>query len=286
MSQRRTLSTEDIAKVEKYHKNWRRRNLPSAQLRLAIFRLSCCCGLRCKEIAGLDLGDFFFKSSTPFIRIRKDITKGHKSRRTGETVRRPRMVSLGICQKTYDDLKAWYDFRMQQSGGDIKAPFICGQNEKPQGARPANLGKRLDRPCIAALWKTALKCLGYERSDTPPIHSGRHTCLTLLCKGYSLPYVRDFAGHANVTMTSRYLHADKEEKGKESPFHGTPQGSDEREQKIQDLLTLLCLESGELSEGQAAKVTGLDRFSLRKYQKDLIVEYMSTLPTSVQASAG
>lgn len=212
-TQNRVLSKDEIAKVVKYHHFWRRRKSPGIQLRFAIFRLSCCCGLRCKEIAGLNLGDFFFDSAAPFIRIRKDITKGHRKTGSEEVVRKPRKVSLLVDDDTLADLKKWYDFRMQQSGGDISAPFVCGQTEKAIGIRQANLGKRLARNQIAAIWQTALHPLGRDRARELSVHSGRHSAIShLVWGGWPLSYVRDWAGHRSIATTCLYSHTFDESK--------------------------------------------------------------------------
>jgi integrase len=198
--QNRVLSKNEIAKVAKYHKNWRRRDLPGPQLRFAIFRLSCCCGLRCKEIVGVNLGDFFFDSESPFIRIRKDITKGHRKTGTVEVIRKPRKVSLKIDDDTLADLKKWYDFRVKQSGGDMSAPFICGQTDR-------NRGKRLNRGLVASIWKTSLRTLGAGRVLACSIHAGRHTAIShLVWGGWPMTFIRDFAGHRSIATTCLYSH--------------------------------------------------------------------------------
>ena len=49
--------------------------------------------------------------------------------------------------------------------------------------------------------------LGRERLATPTIHHGRHTFIShALAGGRTLAEVRDAAGHANVSITSAYLH--------------------------------------------------------------------------------
>ena len=49
--------------------------------------------------------------------------------------------------------------------------------------------------------------LGRERLRTLTIHHGRHTFIShALAGGRTLAEVRDAAGHANVSITSTYLH--------------------------------------------------------------------------------
>lgn len=198
--QNRVLSKAEILKVIKWSKMARRRHKPNTQRNFAIWRLSCCCGLRCKEIVGLNLGDFFLKTDKPFIRIRKEITKGHRRKGSDEVIRKARIVPLTVDRQTKEDLAAWLDFRMAQTGGDRNAPFVCSQMSK-------TLGKRMCLSTVAKCWQTSLLCLGRDRAKTTSIHSGRHTAISMLLHcGYSLPFVRDFAGHANISTTSLYAH--------------------------------------------------------------------------------
>jgi integrase len=54
---------------------------------------------------------------------------------------------------------------------------------------------------------TACKKLGRERLETLTIHHGRHTFISHALAGHrTLAEVRDAAGHANVSITSAYLH--------------------------------------------------------------------------------
>jgi integrase len=49
--------------------------------------------------------------------------------------------------------------------------------------------------------------LGEDRLRTLTIHHGRHTFIShALAGGRTLAEVRDAAGHANVSITSGYLH--------------------------------------------------------------------------------
>ena len=49
--------------------------------------------------------------------------------------------------------------------------------------------------------------LGVARRQTITIHHGRHTFIShALAGGRTLAEVRDAAGHANVSITSAYLH--------------------------------------------------------------------------------
>lgn len=212
--QNRVLSKSEILSVIAYHKSWRRRKLLSTGRNLVVFRLSCCCALRRKEIAGLNLGDLFFDTEKPFLRVRKETTKGYRKTGTTEVMRKARKVSLSIDTATREDLKAWWAIRMQQSGGDKSAALVCGTTA-------VNLGKRLLPSQVAKMWRTALHPLGKDRARTTGIHSGRHTCLSHLVRlNYPLAFVRDFAGHRNIATTSLYAHSFDEDSLPQDAFGG------------------------------------------------------------------
>lgn len=199
--QNRVLTKDEIQKVIAYHRYFRRKKRNATWRNFMVFRLSCCCGLRRKEIAGLNLGDFFVDSDMPFIRIRKETTKGYRCRKTGELIRKARKVSLRVDQQTREDLIRWLEIRKIQAGGNLSAPFVCGQ-------RKCNFGKRLLLGQVAKFWQTTLLCLGRDRARSLSIHTGRHSCISMLVHlGYPLAFVRDFAGHRNIATTSLYAHA-------------------------------------------------------------------------------
>ncbi len=163
---------------------------------MIIFRLSCCCGLRVKEICGLDLGDLIASGAKPALRVRKAITKGQIDKRKG------RIVPLWWDAGTLADLAAWREFRLSSLSeiGDLGAPLVCSLSA-------GSIGKRLQENQAAKQWRTAIKVLGAERCSQLSIHSGRHSfCSHALSVGRSLAEVRDAAGHANIATTSIYLH--------------------------------------------------------------------------------
>jgi len=57
---------------------WR---LPSVQMNLVIVRPACCCGLRAREIAGLQMADVRLGSGRPHLVVRGESAKGHRARR-------------------------------------------------------------------------------------------------------------------------------------------------------------------------------------------------------------
>lgn len=214
--QQRVLGKDEIQKVIKWNAPARRKRRLNTHRNFVIWRLSCCCGLRSKEIRGLNLSDFFLKADKPFIRIRKETTKGHRRSLDVEITRKARMVPLTFDRQTRDDLAAWLKIRMAQAEGDRNAPFICSQ-------MPASRGRRMGRSNVARCWQTALLCLGRDRAHSVSIHAGRHTAISILLDaGYSLPWVRDFAGHANISMTSRYAHVYQDEGATGEAFNFAP----------------------------------------------------------------
>lgn len=166
----------------------------SSHLNLIIFRLSCCCGLRRSEIAGLRFTDLVLAGARPCITIRKENTKG----RNGE--RRERKVPLWWDSGTLEDLKAWVAFR-KEMGARPNDPVVCGVSR-------VNRGKALTGSHIAKRWKAAIRCLGPERRAQLSVHCGRHTFASLShAAGHSPVEVQAALGHSSVHTTSLYLHA-------------------------------------------------------------------------------
>ena len=156
---------------------------------LILIRLSCCCGLRVSEIAGLRNSDVRIEASRPHIRIRRGASKGG----------RPRMVPLWWDSGTLADLKRWKEERLRQ-GATPDECFVGSLIERRRGTR-------LSRHTLRKRFRTACKTLGRERLETLTIHHGRHTFISHALAGQrTLAEVRDSAGHANVSITSAYLH--------------------------------------------------------------------------------
>jgi integrase len=97
------------------------------------------------------------------------------------------------------DLKRWKDERLRQ-GATADDCFAGSVIEKRRGTR-------LSRHTLRRRFRTACKVLGGERLETLTIHHGRHTFISHAFAGdRKLTEVRDAAGHANVSITSAYLH--------------------------------------------------------------------------------
>jgi integrase/recombinase XerD len=186
------LSLHEVKTVVSHLKGF---DTDQALLHLAIFRLSACCGLRCKEMAGLDLFDLVKNGDYPYLHLRKDIVKGEQGKR------KARRVPLYWDHNTYLDLCEWYDYRLGWTLGQ-NGPFLAA-------LRADHRGKRLAKGGIAKHWTRILSAaLGPERARAISLHHGRHSYASLcLAAGISLVEVRDALGHSSINTTSIYLHA-------------------------------------------------------------------------------
>jgi integrase/recombinase XerC len=167
---------------------------PGTRLNLVLFRLACCCGLRASEIASLQIDDVRVGITRPHLRIRRGAAKGG----------RPRTVPLWWDAGTLADITAWKAQRAEQDAAAF-APFLDSH-------RPGRDPNPLSRHTLRKRFRTACKVLGPERLRTLTVHHGRHTFIShALAGGRTLAEVRDAAGHANVSITSGYLHVAVEE---------------------------------------------------------------------------
>lgn len=163
----------------------------STRMNLAVFRLAVCCGLRVSEIGALRLCDLNLARPRPHVRIPHGAAKGGK----------PRMVPLWWDAGTLADLTAWKAERQEDGAGNEDVLIASRRHGGP-----------LSRHTIRKRFLTACKCLGGPRLSTLTIHHGRHTFIShALAGGRTLAEVRDAAGHANVSITSGYLHVAIEE---------------------------------------------------------------------------
>jgi integrase len=168
----------------------------SARVNLVLLRLAACCGLRVSEIAGLRLDDVVVGVGRPHLRVRGQTAKGGRGRR----------VPLWWDGGTLADLAAWKSERLAQ-GARGRDPFIVSPRANGDGTA-------LRRHSLRRRFLTACKSLGLARLRTLTIHHGRHTFIShALAGGRSLAEVRDAAGHANVSVTSAYLHVAVDDEG-------------------------------------------------------------------------
>jgi integrase/recombinase XerD len=161
----------------------------NTRLNLVLFRLAACCGLRASEIANLQVADVRVEGPRPHLRIRAGAAKGG----------RPRVVPLWWDAGTLADVRAWKEERLRRRAKPGE-PFLAS-------LRPGRLPIPFSRHTLRKRFRTACKVLGRGRLETLTIHHGRHTFLShALAGGRTLAEVRDAAGHANVSITSAYLH--------------------------------------------------------------------------------
>ena len=87
-----------------------------------------------------------------------------------------------------------------------------GRRRCPSSIAPRHLIRHrrftaFSRHTLRKRFRTACKTLGAARLEALTIHHGRHTFIShALAGGRTLAEVRDAAGHANVSVTSGYLH--------------------------------------------------------------------------------
>ena len=169
----------------------------NTQMNLTIFRLASCCGLRVTEISGMSLYDVRIGIDRPHLVIRPTIAKcGHG-----------RKVPLWWDKGTLDDIATWVAAR-RAKGANNGEPVICS-------LQPCRFGTSLGRHVLRKRFRTSCRCLGQDRLTDLTIHHGRHTFIShALAGGRTLAEVRDAAGHANVSVTSCYLHITNAEDGR------------------------------------------------------------------------
>ena len=165
------------------------RRSPNTRFNLVLFRLAACCGLRASEIATLQIADVRVTGPRPHLRIRRGAAKGGQ----------PRTVPLWWDSGTLADLTTWKQFRLS-CPTTLEEPFLIS-------SRPGHKPIPLSRHTLRKRFRTACRVLGPDRLQHLTIHHGRHTFIShALAGGRSLAEVRDAAGHANVSITSTYLH--------------------------------------------------------------------------------
>lgn len=167
----------------------------NAFINLIVFRLSCCVGLRCMEIHGLNLGDIQ-GGTHPLVVVRRDNTKGGKNKR---------IVPLDLDQGCLSDVIEWLTLR-KMNGATEMDPMVTDYH----------MEQRLSKRTLFDRWKTAIRCLGPDRVAQLSIHAGRHSFGThALRAGYSLAEVRDWMGHSSIATTDKYTHALRTDVGKD-----------------------------------------------------------------------
>jgi integrase len=163
----------------------RRRRGPNYVLNRAIFRLSCCCGLRVNELCALDVGDVLTRLRTMLL-----VSGSCK-----------RVVPIDWDAGTVADIVAYKHMRLAQLGeGDHRdEPFLAGVSQ--------NAGKRLTTDLAAKRWRSLMRVvLGAERAKQLSIQSGRRTYPSYATgKGRSLAEITKALGNTSPRTARQYL---------------------------------------------------------------------------------
>ena len=161
----------------------------NTRLNRVVFRLATCCGLRASEISKINLNDVLTDSTSPWIRIRREVGKGQ----------RQRVVPLHWDAGTLADIKDWKAFRVSQKAAPDD-PFVCSQHKDA-------LGHRIDRRNLRKRFKACCRILGAERVTNITTHTGRHTFVSFaLHFGRNVVEVKAAAGHSSLGTTTLYAH--------------------------------------------------------------------------------
>lgn len=199
LSSEHVLTKAELRSVIDYHTQRQRCTRYGTQGNLVIVRLAACCGLRRREIADLRMRDFL-TGGIPKLIIRHG--KGDKYRE----------VTLDFNAETLKDLLRWRKRRVAE-GAQPDDPFVC-RNRNPVMAHSA-ADQPLSGNTVATRWRTALRrALSPERVEQLSVHSGRHTCATMLLDaGMPIARVAAILGHVSCDTTYRqYFHLTQQSK--------------------------------------------------------------------------
>ena len=141
------------------------------------------------------IADVRCEVSRPHLRIRRGASKGGRSR----------IVPLWWDAGTLADITRWKAARIA-AGASATDPFVAS-------LWPGRLQVAL-APHASPPLQDGVQGAGLERLHTLTIHHGRHTFISHALAGHrTLAEVRDAAGHANVSITSAYLHVAVDDEG-------------------------------------------------------------------------
>ncbi|MGH9441828.1 MAG: tyrosine recombinase XerC [Thermoanaerobaculia bacterium] len=149
----------------------------------AIFEFLYAAGLRVSELAGVDLDDLDL--SRRLVRV---LGKGGKER----------IVPFGV--PAANAIRAYLPSR-----GALRATHHPSQDGEPLFVN--RVGERLTARSVARVLKRRLREAGLPARISP--HALRHTFAThLLSAGADLRSIQELLGHASLSTTQRYTHAD------------------------------------------------------------------------------
>lgn len=155
--------------------------------------------LRNKTLLALALSTALRKSELIGIRLRdlKNVADIH----VVEVTRKGRRKDQVKIQEAVFDLITEYISRTNRSiKTDGNTYLFLGH------AKNGCQGEKLSPSTLNYMMKTVCKRAGIEKNLT--VHSTRHTAITLaITEGATIEKVRDFASHASITTTNRYIHS-------------------------------------------------------------------------------
>ena len=155
-----------------------------------IFSLALGTGLRLSELVGLDVGDLFFPSGAPRVRVRV----------RPEIAKRGRSGDVFLPDALTPKLEAFWVYK-QQRGERIapNEPLFCALSRR-----------RLSPRRIQVLFRSWQVHAGFDRHY--PFHALRHTAVSNVYRASrDLFLAQRFARHASPLTTVIYTHASDEE---------------------------------------------------------------------------
>jgi integrase len=188
------LSSAEIAQVLAWLHHRRRRGA-NYVLNRTIFRLSCCCGLRCGEICRLNVGDIFTEGPPAALTVA--MTPHYRAR----------VVQLDWDEGTRSDLAVYKEQRCirVEPAAYWQQPLLVGPTT----------GKRLTEDLVAKRWRSLMRVvLGAERVKQLSIQSGRRTYPSYAAAaGRTLAEITRALGNSRVETAALCLYASHKQAG-------------------------------------------------------------------------
>tara|TARA_B100000686_G_scaffold342358_1_gene421348 strand:+ start:393 stop:1073 length:681 start_codon:yes stop_codon:yes gene_type:complete len=171
-------------------------------VRLTMFRLITCCGLRPQEARQITLDDLCLDGPRPHVRVRKEVAKTKSERR----------APAWWDATTLEDLRWAKEWRAQHHGRTGGDTILSGRTGEPFTKR--RLAWRwcsLVRRLCGCKKSSSNHDAGCHMAALVP-YCGRHTFASMaLHGGRTLVEVRDAMGHASIATTNTYLHVPVED---------------------------------------------------------------------------
>ena len=188
----RLLSPAEIDQILVWLHHRRRRG-PNYVLNRAIFRLSCCYGLRCGELCRLNVGDVFTRGAFAALSV-------------GESGDKQRIVRIDWDAGALADIVAYKEARLASLGASPRdQPFLAG----------ATTSKRLTVDLAGKRWRSVIKVvLGAERAKALSTQSGRRTFPSYAAAhGLTLAQITKALGNNRVETAALCLYAAQKRAG-------------------------------------------------------------------------